>query len=188
MFLWLPQHPPRPPPSFARTLSIVRVHYCRVLLLGSPAVVKLVKLQLQPIREYESQKFAQLTLSCWQSKIPLERVIVESQHSSCSPHTTALSLVKENLVSAFDGISDWSIFNNMAVEGFSSVLKKGLTCTTFWNCPRPGIVLAAYSCSDFIRKRMCTGILVVYFFVNISDISDNKENCLWVVFLLADFE
>jgi len=35
---------------------------------------------------------------------------------------------------------------------------------------------------------MCTGILVVYFFVNISDISDNKENCLWVVFLLADFE
>lgn len=49
-------------------------------------------------------------------------------------------------------------------------------------------MLAAYSCSDFIRKRMYTGIQIVWFFMLISDISDSKENCLWMVFLLVDFE
>lgn len=56
---------------------------------------------------------------------------MESRHSAYSPPTTILSVEKENLVSAFDGISDLNIMNSMAAEAFSSVLKKGLTCTTF---------------------------------------------------------
>lgn len=65
-------------------------------------------------------------------------------------------LVKENLVSAFDGISDLKILNCMAVEVlFSLVLKKALTRTTLWNCPRPGVVLAAYPAVISLGKE-CT--------------------------------
>lgn len=96
------------------------------------AAVLAVGFQLQLIREQSSRKLAQLTFFCCEtSRIPLRRVILGSQHSSCSLHTTTLSLVKENLVSAFDGISDSNILNSMAVETFCSVLKKELTCTTF---------------------------------------------------------
>lgn len=56
---------------------------------------------------------------------------MESWHSSCSPHTTTLSVEEENLFSVFDGISDLNILNSMAAEAFSSVLKKGMTRTTF---------------------------------------------------------
>lgn len=61
--------------------------------------------------------------------------------------------MEENLVGSFDGISDLNIFGSMAVEALASALKKVLSCTTFWNCQRPGITLAAYPHGDFIGEK-----------------------------------
>lgn len=104
--------------------------------------------------------------------MPLKRVTVQSVFFMLSSYHHPL--VQEDLVSAFDGISDLNGLNSMvnglnsmAVEVFSSVLKKALTCTTLGNCPRPGVVLAAYPCSDFIRERMHTGIQAIFFYVNL---------------------
>lgn len=113
---------------------------------------------------------------------------MESQHSSCSPHTTTLSLVKENLVSAFDGISDLHIFNSTAVEAFSSGWKKGLTVPPFETAKglelccllTPAVISLGKECIQEYRKCI--------FFMLISDISDNKENWVWMVFLVVDFE
>lgn len=141
--------------EFAQALSMLRVHSA-VQLLGSGAVCRATVAALGSL---------QFLFSAETSKIPLERVIVESQHSSCCFYTTTLPLLKVTLVSAFDAVTraDLSIFSSMAAETFSWVLKKGLTCATFGNCQGPGVMLAAHPCSDFIRKRMCPGIQILYF-------------------------
>lgn len=80
-----------------------------------------------------SRKFAQFPFSAETSEIHLERIIEESQHSSCSLYTTTLPLLKATLVSTFDAVTkaDLRVFSGVAAETFSLVLKKGLTCATF---------------------------------------------------------
>lgn len=74
----------------------------------------------------------------------------------------------------------------MAAEAFSSVLKKGMTRTTFWNCQKPGIMLTPAVIS--LGKECIQEYRIVHFFMLISDISGNKEHWFWMVFLLVDFQ